>query len=248
VYLADIRENRVLRSTERIREVQNFNVTDRPSPRRIDLHYLISAWSPATMTPLVEPTLDESALLYKTIAVLMNAEPFNATEIFAPNPLPAGFPVDIADVEIPTHMLPVEGFPKVAEFWGTFGTVHPWKPMVYFVATLPVVLRKEILGPMVTARITEYRLQNGATAGEIVVEIGGTVSHGGTPVEQAWIRIEDSLGTPITVTTSDANGRFLFSGLQQGTYSLRVRAQGFTETTRTVDLPSVTGNYDVQLP
>jgi hypothetical protein len=27
-----------------------------------------------------------------------------------------------------------------------------------------------------------------------------------------------------------------------------VRAQGFTETTRKVDVPSANGNYDVQLP
>src|SRR3954449_12440055 len=48
VYLADIRENRILRSNERVREVNNFTLTDRPRPRRMDLHYLISAWSPAT--------------------------------------------------------------------------------------------------------------------------------------------------------------------------------------------------------
>jgi Pvc16 N-terminal domain/Carboxypeptidase regulatory-like domain len=248
VYLADIRENRILRSTERVRNVQNFTVTDVPYPRRIDLHYLISAWSPATASQTIEPTLDELALLYKVIGALMNAEPFDATNIYSPNPLPAGFPQVIADVEIPTIVLPVDGFPKIAEFWGTFGTVHPWKPMVYFVATLPVVLNQEILGPMVTSRITEYRLQNSTTAGDTIIEIGGTVRHAGTAVVGAWVRIEDALNNPITFTTTDENGRFLFGGLHQSTYVLRVRAQGFSETTRTVDVPSATGNYDVQLP
>jgi len=248
VYLADIRENRILRSDERVREVQNFTVTDRPRPRRIDLHYLISAWSPATPAPNIEPTLDELALLYKAIATLMNGEPLVAINVYAPNPLPPGFPPEIADVELPTTILPVEGFPKIAEFWGTFGTVHPWRPMVYFVATLPVVLHQEILGPMVTTRITEYRQQNSTAAGEVVIEIGGTVTAAGAVVAGAWVRLEDLAATPIAVTNADDNGRFLFGGLLQGTYVLRVRAQGFTETTRTVDVPSANGNYDVQLP
>jgi hypothetical protein len=209
---------------------------------------MISAWSPATPAANIEPTLDELALLYKVVGVLMNAEPLVATDVYAPNPLPAGFPQIIADVELPTVILPVDGFPKIAEFWGTFGTVHPWKPMMYFVATLPVVLHQEILGPMVTSRVTEYRLQNSPAAGDTVIEIGGTVTHAGTAVAGAWVRIEDLAAKPVAVTTADDNGRFLFGGLLQGKYVLRVRAQGFSETTRTVDVPSASGNYDVQLP
>jgi hypothetical protein len=247
VYLADLRENRTLRSNERVRDIQNFTVTDTPRPRRVDLHYLITAWSPATASASVEPTLDEHALLYKVTGTLMNGEPLIADNVYAPNPLPPGFPAAIAGVELPTHVLPVEGFPKIAEFWGTFGTIHPWKPMVYFVATLPVILSQEILGPIVTTRITEYRLQNSAAAGETEIAIGGTVTAAGNPVPGAWVRIEDLAATPIAVTASDDNGRFIFGGLQQGTFVIRVRAQGFSEATRTVAVPSPNGNYDVQL-
>jgi uncharacterized protein DUF4255/carboxypeptidase family protein len=248
VYLADLRENRILRSNERVRDIQNFTVSDRPRPRRIDLHYLITAWSPATAGAHVEPTLDEQALLYKVVGALMNAEPLVATDVYAPSPLPAGFPPEIADVELPTMILPVEGFPKIAEFWGTFGTVHPWKPVVYFVATLPVVLHQELLGPMVTTRVIEYRQQGSALPGEIDIEIGGTVTAAGNAVAGAWVRLEDVAANPISITTASEIGRFLFGGLRPGTYVLRVRAQGFTETTRTVDVPSANGNYDVQLP
>jgi len=247
VYLVDIRENRLLRSDERVRDVQSRMITDRPRPRRIDCHYLISAWSPATVTPNIEPTADEHALLYKTIGTLMNAEPFVATNIYAPNPLPAGFPTEIADVELPTTILPVDGFPKIAEFWGTFGTVHPWRPMIYFIATLPVILTQEILGPMVTTRITEYRQPNRAGVSETVIEIGGTVIAAGNPLAGAWVRLEDMAAVPVTVATTDSDGRFIFGGLKQGTYVLRVRAQGFSEATRTVDVPSASGDYDVQL-
>jgi hypothetical protein len=248
VYLADIRENRILRSTERVRDIQNFTVTDQPHPRRIDLHYLITAWSPATPTTSIEPTLDELSLLYKVIGALMNSEPLIATDIYAPNPLPVGFPPVIADVELPTVILPVDGFPKIAEFWGTFGTVHPWKPIVYIVATLPVVLNKESLGPMVTTRVTEYRLQNSTLPSEMIIEIGGSVAAAGVAVAGAWVRIEDLAASPLRLAVTDENGRFLFGGLQPGTYVLRVRAQGFSEVTQTVDVPSASGNYDVQLP
>jgi hypothetical protein len=248
VYLADLRENRILRSNERVRDIQNFTVTDRPRPRRIDLHYLISAWSPASPGVGVEPTLDELALLYKVIGALMNAEPLIASDIFAPSPLPPGFPPEIADVELPSTILPVDGFPKIAEFWGTFGSVHPWKPMVYFVATLPVILHTELLGAMVTTRVIEYRLKDGTAPAEIDIEIGGTVTNAGNAVPSAWVRIEDAAFNPISATTADEIGRFIFGGLKPGTYVLRVRAQGFTETTRTVAVPSANGNYDVQIP
>jgi hypothetical protein len=120
--------------------------------------------------------------------------------------------------------------------------------MVYFVATLPVVLHQELLGPMVTTRVIEYRQQNSTAAGEIDIEIGGTVLSAGSGVAGAWVRIEDLAANPIAVATSDTMGRFIFGGLKQGSYVLRVRAQGFSETTRTVDVPSANGNYDVQLP
>ena len=248
VYLVDVRENRVLRSNERLRDFHNATVTETRAPRRMDCHYLISAWSPANMTPAIEPTLDEHALLYKTVAALMNSEPLVPRNIFSPNPLPAGFPAVIADAELPTTILPMEGFPKLAEFWGSPGTRHSWKPAVYLIVTLPVVLATDDAGPMVTTRFIEYELQEGTTPAEIDVEIGGTITNAGNPIPAAWVRIEDIAFNPIAVTTANEIGRFIFSGLKPGTYVLRVRSQGFSETTRKVDVPSANGNYDVQLP
>ena len=157
IYLVELRENRKLRSNERNRTFENGMAIDRPAPRRVDCHYLISAWSPAATSPAIEPALDEVGLLYEATASLLNAQPLVPAEVYAPNPVPAGFPAEFAADEIPTTVLPVEGFPKYAEFWGTMGQTHPWKPAVYLVATLPVVLAHEPIGPLVTTRITEYR-------------------------------------------------------------------------------------------
>src|SRR2546430_6545396 len=53
VYLVDLREDRQLRSNERVRAVQNGIVSETPAPRRVECHYLITAWSPAEITPAV---------------------------------------------------------------------------------------------------------------------------------------------------------------------------------------------------
>jgi hypothetical protein len=173
VYLVDLRENRKLRSNERIREPQNGIISETPAPRRVDCHYLITAWSPAETTPAVEPTLDEHALLGVVTGVLMQNESLIPREVYAPDPPP--FPSEVADAELPTSVLPVEGFPKLAEFWGTMETNHRWKPAVYLVVTIPIILLTEEAGPMVTTRITEYRQTGKTETAEVWIQIGGHV-------------------------------------------------------------------------
>src|SRR5215467_10305518 len=72
VYLADIRENRMYRTNERTTVFQGGVFIDEQSPRRVDCHYLISAWSPSSSNPpTVEPTMDEHQLLYQTATALV---------------------------------------------------------------------------------------------------------------------------------------------------------------------------------
>lgn len=248
IYLVELRENRKLRTNERVREIQNGIAIDTPAPRRLDCHYLITAWSPASVTASIEPTVDEHALLYDVTAVLMNHESLVPRKVYAPDPLPAGFPELIADVELPMTILPVESFPKYAEFWGTMGNIHPWKPAVYLVVTLPVALQKEIAGPLVTTRITEYRQSGLAETAESWVQIGGTVrDKAGNATSGAWVRLEMTTGETLQTTETNALGRFGFSGLRPGRYQLRVRAEGLGEQIRqNVDVPSLTGEYDVR--
>jgi hypothetical protein len=250
VYLVDLRENRQLRSNERVRAVQNGIVSETPAPRRVDCHYLITAWSPAAITPAVEPTLDEHALLAEVTGVLMQNESLIPREVYAPNPLPDTFPPEVADAELPTAVLPVEGFPKLAEFWGTMGASHQWKPAVYLVVTIPVILRTEIAGPMVTTRITEYRQTGRPETAEVRIQIGGqvldTTVAPAVPVVDAWVRLETLTGTQLQTMTTNDVGRFTFGALHPGSYRLRVRAIGLGEGTRDVDVPSPTGEYDVQ--
>jgi Pvc16 N-terminal domain/Carboxypeptidase regulatory-like domain len=253
VYLVDLRENRQLRSNERVRAFQNGIVSETPAPRRVDCQYLITAWSPADFTPAVEPTLDEHALLAEVTGVLMRHESLIPREVYAPDPLPATFPPEVADAELPTAVLPVEGFAKLAEFWGAMGANHRWKPAVYLVVTIPVLLRAEIAGPMVTTRVTEYRQTGKPETAEVWIQIGGHVlssplppDNTSQPVHGAWVRLETLTGEALQTTETDPAGRFTFGALRGGRYRVRTRATGLGEISRDVDVPSPSGEYDLR--
>lgn len=154
VYLVDLRENRKLRTNERIQERTNGILLEEQAPARMDCHYLVTAWSPASPAPQVEPTLDEHALLYEVAAVLIREGTLNPSHLYAQgaNPWPARF----QHVDLPMVVAPVEGFLKLAEFWGTMGSKYPWRPVLYVIVTIPVALVKEQAGYMVTTTITSF--------------------------------------------------------------------------------------------
>jgi hypothetical protein len=250
IYLVDLRENRKLRSNERVRSFDNGVVNEEPAPARLDCHYLISAWSPALVSPAIEPALDEHALIYQTAAVLMREGALNPSRVFPAGSAPLlAWPAPFRDTDFPAEILPVEGFNKLAEFWSGMGQGSVWRPAIYLIVTLPIALVLEISGPMVTTRITEYRIKEGLGVPDIWIQIGGHVLTGvpASPVEGAWVQLQDLAGTSMGTVTTKADGRFTFGRLREGSYNLRVRAQGFAEVTRNITVPAPTGNYNVQL-
>lgn len=246
IYLLDLRENRRLRSNARVRTGEvNGNVMLEPAPARMDCHYLISAWSPAQPGPAVEPTPDEHALLYNASAVLMNNTPLNPTAVYGEGAPPlAAIPDLIRNADLPVSILPVEGFPKLSEFWSTMGGNHRWKPVIYVTATLPVALVEENAGPIVTTRITEFRPANDPSAIETAVQIGGQVrSAAGALIEDALVDVVDA---GLRAKT-DENGRFSFPLVPQGSRTLRAVAVGFTPAIRVVEVPDPFNSYDFEL-
>jgi hypothetical protein len=49
-------------------------ISETPAPPWVDCYYLITAWSPAEVTPAVEATLDEHTLLAAVTGVLLQNE------------------------------------------------------------------------------------------------------------------------------------------------------------------------------
>jgi hypothetical protein len=257
IYLADLRENRKLRSNERVHSIENGIVSEEPAPARLDCHYLISAWSPATVSPLIEPTLDEHALLYQAVAVLMQHAPFNPSRVY-----PAGsaalnaWPAPFRNHDLPAVAAPVEGFNKLAEFWSGMGQGALWKPALYLIVTLPVALLTEIAGPMVTTLITKHVITGRPETEEVWIQIGGQVldtanplpNGDPSPVQGAWVMLENPAGDQLQLVHTNARGRFTFRDLHPGNYRLRSRAEGFAEILRVIEAPSPTGEYDLRFP
>jgi Pvc16 N-terminal domain/Carboxypeptidase regulatory-like domain len=253
VYLVEQRENRKLRSNERARDVQNGMVIEEPAPARLDCHYVISGWvpSPASISQQLEPTLDEHRLLYEAAAVLFQNAPLNPSRIYPDGSAPLNaWPEPFRKVDLPTTVAPAEGYPKLAEFWGTMGTGHRWKPALYVVVTVPVRVARQVVGPMVTTRITEYRLEGAPESAEVWIQIGGTVYDvARRPVPSAWVRLETTAGVPLQTVATDGLGRFTLGGLRSDRYGLRAGAVGLGETQpRTVEVPSPSGEYDLAFP
>ena len=249
LYLVDLRENRKLRSNERVRQAVNGDVSETTAPRRMDCHYLISAWSPADVTPAIEPTLDEHAILYQVAAQLSQRDPLIPTDIYAPAPVPASFPPDLASAELPIAFIPPEGFIKLAEFWGTMGEKHRWKPVLYLIVTLPIVAPVRPVGPIVTTTLADTRASDAPSSAETQIQIGGTVLDAQVPPQpalNAWVELLTIAGDRLQLSSVDTEGRFTFTRVAPGSYQLRASRAGLGVVTRNVTVPSPTGEYDLQ--
>jgi hypothetical protein len=62
----------------------------------------------------------------------------------------------------------------------------------------------------------------------------------------AWIHLEALTGARLQATTTNEAGRFIFSQLRPGQYRLRAGAVGLSSINRIVDVPSPSGEYDLQ--
>lgn len=256
VYLIELRENRALRSNERMRSVSAGVVGETEAPMRLDCHYLVTAWSPAAASPAIEPAWDEHDLLYSATAALALHDPIMPSRIYGPSGLwPADFPAHLAEAELPVSFVPVEGFPKYAEFWGTMGTVHRWRPAIHLAVTLPILRTEKLAGTEVTTRLLDTRIGDPAIPAGLGARIGGRVLDALAPQPDgspsaapgAWVTLETPAGRRMAITRTDGLGGFQLGELRPGAYRLRARAAGHVDVVREVVVPSETGEYDLVL-
>jgi hypothetical protein len=243
LYLVDLRDNRRLRSNELFDEWQSGQRVTRPAPARLDCYYAASAWTPAGIrpTPLVEATVEENVVLYEVTRVLMHNSPLDVGAIYGgPGPLPA----ELIEQPLPTAVAPPEGFTKLPDFWNRMEWF--WKPVVELVITLPVAARAAAAAPPLITLFADFLPKGEPLSREEQVIIGGVVRAGTppVPVRGAWVRLVE-LGR---TTATDQLGRFVFANVPRGTYRLEAGALGYAvPATRTVYVPSLSGEYDVAL-
>jgi hypothetical protein len=257
VYLVELRENRKLRTNERLRTIDAGIVYTEASPDRMDCLYLISAWSPAQPGPGIEPTIDEHALLYETAAALTLEGDLNPSRVYPPAaPDLALWPPRFRDVSLPVQVLHEQSTVKLSDFWSTMGSDARWRPVVALMVTLPIALVRELSGPMVTTMMTRYRMAALPQTDELWMHVGGQVLDAtsplpdGTPspVAGAWVRLETLTGVLVRRGVTDELGRFRLDQLRGAQYRLRTGAVGIGELTRLIDVPAESGAYDFQFP
>lgn len=232
VYLAEIRENRDLRRSQYDRVVlpDNITVLSQP-PTYLDCHYLISAWSPTLESEIASPTVEEHALLGATLRVLVRN----------PDVVPgalgvAGGSAVFLDGHVYLSVAPPDAPRVVHEFWSTMKL--PWRPTITLIATAPVDPNKDDpAGPLVVTFVQ----RTGAIGAppntfEEQIQIGGWVVRqlDDQPIARATVR---HLASGEEVTT-DAQGRFSFSGLQPGVHRFRASAPGRLPLEQDIDVPN----------
>jgi hypothetical protein len=241
VYLIELFTNADLHSNEVFLQGSGISQQSVRAPTRLNCRYLISAWSPVSTTPLVEPAIEEGVLLHQVTTALIEALPFDAAAIYAPNPVPAGFPPDMLAPALPAVVNPKDPFDKLGDFWYRMDTF--WKPVVDLTVTIPVLYAPRLSGPPVTTLFSEYGTLDEPDLEELTM-IGGVVSSGGQPVDRAWVRLVE---LDRTVTTH-ATGEFIFEGIRRGAYTLTGGAAGHATVSRAIEVPSLSGEYNLDLP
>jgi hypothetical protein len=242
VYLVELRENRMLRSNQRLRAPVANGFRDTAAPPRLDCHYLVSAWSPVVVTSTIDPTIDEQVLLYRATQVLMDNSPLDANAVYGPTGRPGNFPPELLDPLPPTAVAPPDGFAKLPDFWMRMD--YPWKPVVELVVTVPVVSTPRLAGPPVTTVAARYLQRGDPATTEERVTIGGVVRDNNAPVAGAWVRLVELDRT----TTTDTAGRFVLGDLARGAYTLEAVAVGHGPVSASVQVPSDSGGYNLLLP
>jgi hypothetical protein len=258
LYLYDMRENMRLRSNAITSTAKANSITQNlPSPR-LDCTYLITAWSPVAITPLLDPTREEHAMLYEVLAILMRFRPLDTAEVYAkPNPLGhalAAVPQALRDQPLPSTVAFPDAVKEPPEFWTTMKVDS--RPAIRLTITVPVVLDEpDVIYPPVTTLTSRYAQLDTFDSTDMVIAIGGRVLHTATqtPIPGAWVQITGVAPPPITAIKlrgiSDADGRFIFSRLPAGSYQLRAAAAGLGDQTfPPFDVPLTSGSCDVHLP
>ncbi len=203
LYLTDLRENVKLRSRELVERFDKKGVLRRRALSRLDCHYLISAFTPTSAGAL--PLHHD--LLYEVTEALLHSQPLVPARVLAGHQELSDWPEEYRNDELPLTVNPPEGFPKLAEFWGTMPGDHPWRPVVYAIVTIPVEHVESTPTGVVHHPIVVYRAGNNAPAER--AEIGGTVlDKAKNPVGRARVFAVDAHGV-LARTTCDDDGRFI---------------------------------------
>jgi hypothetical protein len=226
LFLADIRERVDLKDEVDIisRDETGKAVRQRP-PKRVDLAYLVSAWT-------TEPD-DEHRILARVLASLYRQS------IISPDLLQG----ELANTRLPVMARVPEPDQslKGQDLWGALG--NDLHASLTWTWTVPLDVFKPSVGPLV--RTAEIRVgPTGQPIDAALVYVGGLVHAKGdraAPVSGARIQV---LGTAFEAV-SDAAGQFSFRNLPVGDYKWRVEPPGGKARDHKIVVPAP--DYDIEV-
>jgi len=240
LFLYEVKENRLFRDPEPIiRQVGDTYFRSMP-PLRVDCTYLVTTWSDQAGAAGVA---EEHQLLGQAIAWLSRFPIIPTTflqgSLAAP---PQPFPP-------PTMVAQMEDGKSAGEFWSALGSVP--RPAFHVLVTISIDLGLETPeGPPVVTKemIVKEKMPPGIIEPVLddFFEIAGIVRDANTLdiIAAADVTILELQRVAVT----DEAGRFRFSDLSSGNYTLRTAATGFTTLDKPIVIPGAALNaYDVNL-
>jgi len=211
------------------------------APFRLKASYCITAWSPAAVTPGVDPHLDEHNLLATVLrALLRHAE--------LPSSVLIGTLVG-QQPPLPTMIAQPDSARNSGDFWNAIGGTL--RPSLEYSITVSLDYYPIEVGPLVTATRTRIGTREPdatriAGRSDDLFVVGGSVWSSTAPnlaVPDAWVRV-DQTGE---VSVADSAGHFVLNQVSPGAYTAKVRATGFKEGNLSLLVPNTAGSYDVTL-
>lgn len=233
LFLYETKENRELRDPVPIIERLGTTYIRRSSPIRMDCSYIVTAWSDQISAARVaeEHRLLAQAILWLSRFPTIPVSSLQGTLVNQPFP-------------VPTYVAQLDPNKNAGEFWDALNI--PPRPAFYLTVTIAMSLGLQVEGPIVTTTLTNYQQDANAATAEEWINLGGQVTNAiGQAIPDAWVRLE-----PLNrIERTDNDGRFVFvKVLRAANYTIRVRAVGSGERLRVIDVPSLTGEYNVQFP
>ena len=207
-YMYDLRENTELRSREWIVEREpNGQAKKKIAPLRVDLSYLITAW-----TNEVE---DEHAVLWRVL-VALSSVPVLPASLLKGDLVHQPYPIVTQTAQV------TEAMQNLSDLWNVME--NELKPAINYTATLAVDREYVFSGPMVFTKRVDLSLHGFDIEPESVIQIAGVVheeENGANPIADAEVLIVERGER----TRSDRFGRYTFGNVPPGTYTVRVAAQ-----------------------
>lgn len=224
LFLFRLEENTDRRQTSPQTVKANGHASRRLPPRRIDLHFLVSA--------LATEIEDEHALLWRTLAALMRIPEY-------PDSLLSDT-LRRLDVPINARVAQPDSEQRLLDIWNALGT-DP-HPAFSYVLTVPLDLELAIEAPLVLTRTIRLASIADESNPETNVHIGGVVRQpDGTPMGGVSVWLDEHAEKSIT----DPAGRFVLRGVQSGSVTVHLTPpEGSTETV-TLVVPS--DHYEITL-